>query len=228
MTREALLGRLVGLVLAQTVGHPVRVAIDGPDASGKTTLADELAGQLRAHRSVIRAGIDGFRRPEAARPRRDETFPGGYFDDCFDNEAIVQGLLSPLGPGGDRRYTTITFDERADVQVVSPVRLAAPDTVLLFDGVFVLQRAFAAYWELGICLYADEGEILRRGVARDSWRFGGEEATLRDLTTNFLPGYRRYQEQHDPTTAAHVVVDNTDPQHPVVQKYAPPTARVNP
>ncbi|MEU4294248.1 hypothetical protein AB0E63_39020 [Kribbella sp. NPDC026596] len=148
----------------------------------------------------------------------------GYFDDYFDNEAVVSRLLVPLGPGGDRRYSTVTFDEAADLQMASPLQVAAPDSVLLFDGVFVLQRALVAYWELGVYLYAREDGILRRGVARDSERFGGEEATLRSLTTNFLPGYRRYQEQHDPAAAAHVVVDNTDPQHPVVRKFDPPAS----
>ena len=222
--REELLSRIVAMVLGLGVGHPVRVGIDGSDAAGKTTLADELAERLQGHRPVIRAGIDGFRRPRDARPRPGETFPGGYFDDWFDNEAVVDGLLLPLGPAGDRRYTTMTFDDRADLRVVAPAQVAASDAVLVFDGVFVLQPALVAYWEVGVYLHADEGEILRRGVARDSEWFGGEEAALRALTTNFLPGYRRYQELHDPAAVAHVVVDNTDPQHPVVQKFTPPAS----
>ena len=45
MTPERLdcLERLAGLILAIDRPHPVRVAIDGPDAAGKTVLADELA-----------------------------------------------------------------------------------------------------------------------------------------------------------------------------------------
>lgn len=40
--------------------HSVRVAIDGVDAAGKTTFADELAPRLTAlGRPVIRASIDG-------------------------------------------------------------------------------------------------------------------------------------------------------------------------
>jgi uridine kinase len=224
VSRHELLSQVAGVVLGLGAGRPVRVGIDGSDAAGKTTLADELAERLRGERPVIRAGIDGFRRPRDARPRPGDTFPGGYFDDWFDNEAVVDGLLSPLGPGGDRRYTTMTYDDRADLRVVAPVQVAAPDAVLLFDGVFVLQRALVPYWEVGIYLHADEDEVLRRGVARDSGWFGSEEAALQALTTNFLPGYRRYREQHDPAAVAHIVVDNTDPQHPVVRKFTPPSA----
>lgn len=60
-TRDELLGRLAAAVGMIRVTHPARVAIDGPPASGKTTLANELAVVLRAQgRDVIRATIDDF------------------------------------------------------------------------------------------------------------------------------------------------------------------------
>ena len=40
-SREGLLARIVAAVLGMGVEHPVRVGIDGSDAAGKTTLADE-------------------------------------------------------------------------------------------------------------------------------------------------------------------------------------------
>ena len=46
-TRDELLSRLAEAVGSVTVAHPTRVAIDGPPAAGKTTLADELAVVLR-------------------------------------------------------------------------------------------------------------------------------------------------------------------------------------
>ncbi|GAA2329776.1 hypothetical protein GCM10010170_007390 [Dactylosporangium salmoneum] len=45
-TRDELLGRLAEAVGSVAVVHPKRVAIDGPPAAGKTTLADELAAVL--------------------------------------------------------------------------------------------------------------------------------------------------------------------------------------
>ena len=52
------------------VAHPVRVAIDGRTASGKTTLADELAAELQGRgRIVIRTSVDGVHRPRAERYR---------------------------------------------------------------------------------------------------------------------------------------------------------------
>jgi hypothetical protein len=55
-TRGELLDRLAGAIESATTSHPLRVAVDGPPAAGKTTLADELAALLRARgREVIRA-----------------------------------------------------------------------------------------------------------------------------------------------------------------------------
>jgi dihydrofolate reductase len=53
-TRGELLDRLAGAIESFTTPHPLRVAVDGPPAAGKTTLADELARLLRARgREVI-------------------------------------------------------------------------------------------------------------------------------------------------------------------------------
>ncbi|MBQ1014799.1 uridylate kinase, partial [Micromonospora sp. M51] len=46
-TRDDLIHRLAEAVGSVTVAHPTRVAVDGPPAAGKTTLADELAVVLR-------------------------------------------------------------------------------------------------------------------------------------------------------------------------------------
>jgi uridine kinase len=65
-----LLDRLVGRIDARRPPHPLRVALDGPDAAGKTSLADELADRLAQRRHVIRASADDFQRPRAERYRR--------------------------------------------------------------------------------------------------------------------------------------------------------------
>jgi pantothenate kinase-related protein Tda10 len=62
--RAETVGTLAGLIVALWRSRPVRVAIDGRTASGKTTLADELAAAVgQAGRPVIRTSIDGFHRP---------------------------------------------------------------------------------------------------------------------------------------------------------------------
>jgi uridine kinase len=68
MTRAKLLDEIAARILRLELPHPTRVAIDGVDAAGKTTLADELVRPLEAQgRHVIRASVDGFHRSSKIR-----------------------------------------------------------------------------------------------------------------------------------------------------------------
>ena len=85
LTRDEMLDQLANCLMTLQFQHPVRVAIDGVDAAGKTTLADALAGVLiQRGRAVIRASIDGFHRPRAERHRQGANSPEGYYADSFD------------------------------------------------------------------------------------------------------------------------------------------------
>ncbi len=123
MTQPELLDRLASLILSVSRPHPVRVAIDGVDGAGKTTLADGLAGIVQARaRQVIRGSIDGFHRPRSERLRCGELSPEGYYFDSFDYDALLASLLVPLGPGGDRIYRLMVFDYRMDSPTMTPSR----------------------------------------------------------------------------------------------------------
>jgi len=68
MERSALLEVLVERIALLIRPHPIRVAIDGVDGVGKTTLANELVDPLRRRGLlVIRASIDGFHNPGSVR-----------------------------------------------------------------------------------------------------------------------------------------------------------------
>jgi uridine kinase len=214
-TRLALLARLADLVATLRRPHPVRVAIDGVDAAGKTTLADELAAVLAARgRPVVRACVDGFGRPRADRYRRGELSAEGYWLDAFDYPALRTNLLEPLGPGGSRRYRTATFDIRTDQPRTEPLRLAPPDAVLVFDGVFLLRPQLNGSWDLRIFLEVSFQETLRRAVARDRALFGSANATRARYLRRYLPGQRRYLATVQPQRTADVVIDNHDPATP--------------
>src|SRR5262245_13604907 len=115
-----MLDQLASRLLALQFQPPVRVAIDGVDAAGKTTLADELAELLVEHgRPVIRASIDGFHRPRADRYRQGANSPEGYYADSFDYDALRSALLQPLGPQGSRRFRRAVFDYRTDTPIMT-------------------------------------------------------------------------------------------------------------
>jgi uridine kinase len=150
-TRDEVLGRLAEAVGSVTVAHPTRVAIDGPPAAGKTTLADELAVVLRDQgRDVIRATIDDFLFPRARRyrarrvlgrrlllrhPRLRRAEPGS----ARSARSGRRSTLPTRGLRPHRGYCAVPagHDRRRDA-------------VLVFDGVFLMRPELIDRWDLRI------------------------------------------------------------------------------
>lgn len=192
----------------------VRVGIDGVDASGKTTLADELVHPLEQRgRQVIRASIDGFHRPRAERYRLGADSPKGYYLDSFDHGGLRDELLVPLGQGS-RVYRRAVFDFRSDSPVDEPSVEAPPDAILLFDGVFLFRPELDQYWDYRIFVDVDFDEALRRACERDKDLFGSAEAVRKRYQARYIPGQRLYLQTVRPAESANVMLKNADPSQP--------------
>jgi len=162
-TRGELLDWLAGTIESGTASHPLRVAVDGPPAAGKTTLADELALLLRSRgREVIRASAESFHLPRARRYRHGEFSPEANYHDSFDYDTLCLVLLDPLGPDGDRRCQHAVYDLDTDTALSPPVTTARADAVLLLDGVFLPRPELIDRWDLSIFVSAAFGQILAR------------------------------------------------------------------
>jgi uridine kinase len=162
---------------------------------------------------VIRASIDGFHRPRAARYRRGTDSPEGYYHDSFDYGALRAAILEPLRPHGNRTYGRAVFDYRTDSLVQEPLRVAPADAVLLFDGVFLFYPELNDYWDYRIFVAAHFEIAVARAFARDRAR--GADATIAaKYRTRYAPGQRTYLEAIRPQERADVVVENDDPANP--------------
>ena len=191
--------------------HPIRVAIDGVDAAGKTTLADELVSPVRAlGRTVIRASVDDFHNPREIRYRLGRDSAEGYFLDSFDLASITSKLLEPLGPGGSRRFQRRAFDYRIDAPVDSPWEEAEPDALLLFDGIFLQRHELRDHFELTIFVDAPFEVTVARMVARN----GSDPHVDHPSNRRYLDGQRLYLARCSPRERADIVVDNRDLGHP--------------
>ena len=199
------------------MAHPPRIAINGPDAAGKTTLADELAVVLReGGREVIRASVDGFHRPRVERYRQGPDSPGGYYEDTFDYDALRTLLLDPLGPDGSREYRTAAFGFRADKAVVDPPERASE------------RSAAARRWRLpsptpasrGLGLHHLRLSELRRdasssSASRDLELFGtAPDEVERRYRVRYIPGQELYFAEARPDETADTIVVNEDPAAP--------------
>jgi uridine kinase len=163
---------------------PVRVAIDGVDAAGKTTLADELAGALRVRGiRAERICADDFLRPKRERYRRGRESPEGYYLDSFDHDAI-------------RRATQ------------------EPKELALVDGIFLMRPELNDLWDFRVLVDVPVEESIRRGVRRDADRHGSLDSAEGLYRRRYAPAQRRYFRDVDPRALADVIVDNREPSRP--------------
>ena len=215
ISRATLLRRLSGTIVRIVRDHPARVAIDGVDGAGKTTLADELVPYIQQRgRPVIRASVDGFHQPRSFRYRQGVDSPAGFYDSSFDYAQLRCALLDPLGPRGHRRYRTAVFDWRADQPVQEPEQEAPNDAVLLFDGIFAQRPELEEAWDFVIFLKVNFGEALRRSQIRDLKPGQSSRELERRFWIRYAAGQRLYLACVGPSTRANVVIDNNDPMRP--------------
>ena len=209
--RDETVLRLARAVLARKADRPLRVAVDGRTASGKTTLADELAIQLNEiGRPTIRTSIDGFHRPRAERYRQGRASPRGYYEDARDLAAVRRLLLDPLGPGGDRHYRTACFDLERDRPIDQAPRSAHADDVLIVEGTFLQRPALDGAWDFVVFVEVAEATALERGARRDADALGGLEAARRLHRARYQAAYALYASECDPLASADARLVNDD------------------
>ena len=214
--RVTILRELANLIAGVQRQHPLRVAIDGTSAAGKTMLADELASLLAGRRPLIRASVDDFHNPREVRYRRGRLSPEGYYFDSFDYEALKAELLQPLGPGGNRCYRSGIRDVHNDEPLNRPQLSARSDAIVLVDGIFLMRPEIDEFWDLRLFVQVTEGAARERWLARDSaWM--GEAEVIERYEKRYIPGERLYLDLARPEFAADIVLNNTDLAYPVAK-----------
>jgi len=216
--RKQVIAELADLICAVGRSHPVRVAIDGVDAAGKTALADELAPRIEGRgRPVIRTSVDGFHNPREVRYQRGVESPEGYYWDSFNYDNLRRELLIPLGPGGNRKYRRVVFNCQEDAPSLEPSQESPLNAILLLDGIFLLRPEIIQYWDFSIFLDVDFDVSVPRAVDRAVARSGGE-STPQNTTTQYnlryIPGQKIYLAEINPKEKADVIMKNNDLANP--------------
>ena len=214
MRTDELDARLVARLLGTGPGRRARVAVDGVDCSGKTTVADRLADKLRPHRPVVRTSIDDYVLPPMTRYRRGRSNPLGCYRDTHDLRSFHTDVLDPFAAGGDGRVRLRGFYEQREKPEFHEFRASQPDALLLVDGVFLRRPELAAAWDLVVLLEVTDDEVIRRAVSRDSPQLGNPAALTSLYRTRYLPAQQLYGA--DAEREPDIVIDNLDPSEPVV------------
>ncbi|HMQ27872.1 MAG TPA: hypothetical protein PKA98_17920 [Acidimicrobiales bacterium] len=189
MTGPDPLGEVVARV-EPTAGGARVVTVAGPVAVGKSTLAADLAGRLRAGGTTVEVlSTDGFLFPNAVLEARGLLDRKGR-PETYDLDRL-DALVAAARAGEPTLSAPLYSHQRYDV-LDEPVELACPD-VLVVEGVVALQRRFG---DLGVYVDAALEDVEAWFVARmhelvrtaaddpESFYFGWAElgpATVTDL-----------------------------------------------
>ena len=219
--REDLITEIAEVINNIKLPHPVRVAIDGGGNAGKTTFADELNKKLiLLGRNTIRSTIDGFHNPPEIRRRQGKYSPKGYFEDSYNYPDLKQYLLDPLGPGGSLIYKESVYNFKVNEETTAEFQKAQPDSVLLFDGIFLLNDELYSYWDYKLYIDASFENTMQRAIIRDNDLFGGTENVIKLYKKRYIPGQEMYLSMRNPIGASDIVLNNNDYRNPIVTKIS--------
>ena len=210
--------RLAAAIVELHPNRIVRVAIDGVDGAGKTTLADALAPLVAEQgRSAIRASVDDFHHPRALRYARGRHSPDGHYLDSYDYDSFRQLLLEPLGPGGSGRYVAKSFDLDNDRPFDPLTQQAPPAAALIVDGIFLHRAELRSFWDLSVFLKVDFDVSVPRGAQRGP-AYDPPDAAA-PLNQRYVGGQMRYFSECAPEHHADIVIDYNDLRQPKILKW---------
>ncbi|HRQ22576.1 MAG TPA: hypothetical protein PLF42_04015 [Anaerolineales bacterium] len=213
MTRQQVIHELTKRILSFKRDVPLRVGIDGIDAAGKTSLANELKN---LGHPVLRASIDGFHKPKEIRRQRGSLSPEGYYYDSFNYNLLTTHLLQPLEPQGNRRIRLSAFDFKTEQETASEEQTATNDHILIFEGVFLFRPELIRYWDVKFFVEIGFETSLNRALERDQYLFGSKGEIEKRYNERCIPGQKIYLEAVHPQQKADIVIDNNDFMNPAI------------
>jgi len=220
MARQQVVHEIAQSILSFKKDIPLRVGIDGIDAAGKTSLANELAEELtNLGHPVLRASIDGFHNPKEIRRQRGNLSPEGYYHDSFNYSLLTSHLLQPLEPHGNRRIRLSAFDFKTEQETTAEELTATNEHILIFEGVFLFRPELIRYWDVKIFVEINFETSLDRALERDLYLFGSKEEIENRYKARYLPGQKMYIEAEHPQEKADIILDNNDFTKPIIMQH---------
>ena len=157
---------------------PAIIAIDGPCAGGKSTLAEKLKAHYED--ALVYHMDDFFLLPEQRTPER-LLVPGNN----VDHERFLREVLLPLKSGQPFAYQAYSCKSRSFED-----RAAKPARLSIIEGSYCLHPCLQAHYDLKIFLDIDADEqasrIVRRNTAASAARFFNEWIPLEN---NYFEAY---------------------------------------
>jgi hypothetical protein len=187
--------------------YGVRVGVDGALAGDAAALADAVAEAVgAAGRPVARVSREDFLRPRSVRLELGADDPDAGWERWYDDGALRREVLDPMGasarPDGAMTWLPALWDEARDRSVRAVREEAAPGTVVVVSGPYLLRWELADAFDIVVHLETSPAALARRCPGRDLGRVAGS--------------WLRYVEETAPAERASYVVRLEDPRHPAL------------
>jgi pantothenate kinase len=180
----------------------VLVAIAGPPASGKTTLADELARRLNAQKcQTVVVPQDGFHLDNQVLEERGQLNRKGA-PQTFDGAGFVH-MVRRLKERVD--VAVPTFDRTRDISIAGARIVPASAEVIIVEGNYLLYDDapwfnLASLWTLSVRLDVPIEELRARLIQRWLGHGLSRAAATRRATTNDVPNAQSVLDNALPAT----------------------------
>lgn len=204
-------------ILDLECNHPIRVGIDGITASGKSTFAKSLVSELlKSKRPIKMTTLDGFHNPRVKRYEKGRESADGYYFDAYNYKGILENLLQPLGPEGNKLYKTEIFDLQNDLPLINSFEQASSDTILVVDGSFSLRNELKDYWDVSIYLQVDYEIAEDRASLRDAEMFSSHDMARKITKGRYHGAHKIHDDSAEPKKNATFIVSNNNPSNPII------------
>ena len=189
--QSALLARIRSLIYAK--GRAI-VAIDGMSASGKTTLACQLAANLP---SCAVVHMDDFTIPFENR------YPG-YFDSTLSNADIARfdrEALTPLLAGAGAQYRPYRCHPAAGF--LEPIAIADNLSCIIVEGAYCLHPLLFDRYDLRVLMTIGADAQHERILARNG------QSQLDRFLSQWIPMENRHIDAHNLRSKCDVIIKGT-------------------
>jgi hypothetical protein len=184
-----------------SAGGRARVGVDGPVPADAALVADAVAAAVAERgRPVARVSAEDFLRPRSVRVEFGADDPDAGYERWYDWAALRREVLDPFVLDG--AWLPSLWDVERDRATRAAQQHAAPGTVAVVDGAFLLRWETADAFDVTVHLVVSDGAIARRLPAADVARVSG--------------AWRRYVAETDPASRADVVLRCDDPTKPAL------------
>jgi uridine kinase len=193
----------------------VIIAIDGIDASGKSSLSKEITLKLQNKLyNVQLIHIDDFHLPKKIRYSKGKDSPEGFYFDSYDYQTIISKLIIPF-LNEEEIILIKSFDLENDKENIVETKIEE-NTILIVEGIFLQRKELYKYWDLKIFLDVEFDIAEKRNLLRDlkANPNANKENIIDRFNKRYKSGQKLYFEYEKPQDKADIVIDNNDYNNP--------------